>query len=73
MPKTISVEGTRYTVTEQPAFNHSLGCQYAMVDVDGKDTAIVKQGAWRFLTPRDRTAPLRAAARQGWPFKQSTD
>ena len=71
MPKSITVDGKKYKVTEQPCYHGSIGCQAAMVEVDGKDKFIVKQGKWRFWTPLDRTAPLRAALAAGtWPVKR---
>lgn len=67
MPKNITVEGVKYPVTEQPSFNHSIGCQFAFVQTPEGEKAIVKQGTWRFWKPRDRVAPLVEAVAKGWP------
>lgn len=67
MPKNITVEGVKYPVTEQPAFNHGIGLQFAFVQTPEGEKAIVKDGAWRFWKPRDRVAPLVEAAAKGWP------
>lgn len=67
MPKNITVDGVKYPVTEQPCYDMNIGCQRAFVQTPNGEKPIVKQGKWRFWTPRDRTAPLREAVARGWP------
>lgn len=66
MPKNITVDGVKYPVTEQPAYDSNIGCQRAFVQTPDGEKAIVKHGAWRFWTAQDRTAPLREAVARGW-------
>jgi hypothetical protein len=66
MPKNITVDGVKYQVTEQPSYDCSIGCSRAFVETPDGEKAVVKQGRWRFWTPRDRTAPLREAVAHGW-------
>lgn len=67
MPKNITMDGVKYPVTEQPSFNHSIGCQYAFVQTPQGEKPIVKQGKWRFWKPIDRAGPLIEAVARGWP------
>lgn len=68
MPKTITVDGTKYEVTEQPSYNHDVGGRFAFVRTPSGEKPIVNQGGgWRFWGARDRTKPLRDAVAKGWP------
>jgi hypothetical protein len=70
----MTVDGVKYTVTEQPAYDVSLGGQRAFVATPDGEKPIVRIGRarWRFWTARDRVAPLREAmARGGWPYDKT--
>ncbi len=50
-----TIDGRKYKVTENMGFNHSIGRYCKMVDDNGKEKIIVKDGkTWRFWTAKDR-------------------
>lgn len=54
--KTVTVDGTKYKVTEYCGFNHDINSYQAFVLVAGKEKVIVRPtgGKWKFWTAEDR-------------------
>ena len=69
-PRNVTIDGTKYKVTENMGYMPDVGSQVLMVERDGKECAAVRRaGKWWFWTARDRTVPLREAVARGWPEK----
>lgn len=64
----ITVNGRKVKVLNKGGYNHDIGKNWKMVEIDGERKMVVgSAGYWREWTPADRTRPLREAAAKGWP------